>query len=93
MKNRMTKGIIVQSVRIRPVTSEGVSLRLEFYGCGRGVATTTTPAYEVENTTHVVVKTTQPTDVTKPGGLIFFYYINFYRFTFIVAKLNITVKS
>ena len=63
----------MQKVRIRPVASEGVSMRVEFYGCGRGVATTTTPMYEVENTTQVVVKTTQPIDVTQPGMLKNFY--------------------
>ena len=65
VKSRLTVGIVVSKIRIRPsLTTKDVSMSLELYGCGHEAVATTTPKYEVENTTRVVVKTTQPVDKT-----------------------------
>ena len=61
VKSRLLVGIVVSKIRIRPsLTTKDVSMSLEFFGCGHEAVPTTTPKYEVENTTSVVVKTTQP---------------------------------
>merc|ERR1739842_43365 len=65
VKTRIMTVFVVSKIRVYPTASSDVTMRLELYGCGKGpVSTTTTPKYEVETTTQVVTKTTQPTDVT-----------------------------
>lgn len=82
VKSRLTMGFIVSKIRILPVISPStpvsdVTMKLELFGCGKGeeeITTSspgdvTTPGYEVENTTQVVVRTTEPTDLTTPSTI------------------------